>query len=263
MKTPISYYGGKQLLVKTILPLMPEHICYAEPFFGGGAVFFAKTPSKVEVINDINGYVINFYKVLKQNYNELKELLDITLHSRQEYNNAKEIYNNPNNYDDIKKAWSFWVLTQQSYGSKFNGGWGYNVGINTNSNKIKNKIDNFSLEYSDRLRLTQIECNNAIKVIKNIDRENSFFYCDPPYYNSDCGTYKGYTIDEYDLLLKTLSNIKGKFLLSSYPSDILERYKNKNKWNQIEIKKIKNMSLNCNELKYKKEILTFNYKIVK
>ena len=62
MKTPISYYGGKQTLAKTILALIPEHRLYCEPFAGGAAVFFAKTPSKVEIINDTNGELINFIK---------------------------------------------------------------------------------------------------------------------------------------------------------------------------------------------------------
>jgi DNA adenine methylase len=61
MKTPISYYGGKQSMLKHILPLIPEHKIYVEPFFGGGAVFFGKEPSKVEVINDYNSNVVVFY----------------------------------------------------------------------------------------------------------------------------------------------------------------------------------------------------------
>jgi DNA adenine methylase len=259
MKTPITYYGGKQKLTKIILPLISEHICYVEPFFGGGAIFFAKEPSKVECINDTNGFVINFYKVLKQNYNELKELLDITLHSRQQYNEAREIYYNPNDYDDVKKAWSFWVLTQESYSSKLLGGWGYSIKSKKVSTQIKNKIDNFIEDYSNRLRITQIEYNDAIKVIKNFDSKNTFFYLDPPYYNADMGHYKGYTIDNYKNLLDTITNIQGKFLLSSYPSPILEEYKNKNNWNQIEVNKYLDMSSNAKETKRKIEVLTKNY----
>jgi DNA adenine methylase len=259
MKTPITYYGGKQKLAKVILSLIPEHICYVEPFFGGGAIFFAKEPSKAECINDINGFVINFYKVLKQNYNELKKMLDITLHSRQQYNEAKNIYDNSNEYNDIQKAWAFWVLSQEAYGNGFNKGWNFERKVNTKALTIKNKIDNFIDDYSDRLRITQIECNNAIKVINNFDSEDTFFYLEPPYYNSDCGTYKGYTIDDYKTLLETIAGIKGKFLLSSYPSSLLEKYKNTNKWNQLEINKNLDMSSNLKEAKRKTEVLTKNY----
>lgn len=73
MKTPLSYYGGKQKLCSTILSLIPSHTLYAEPFVGGGAVFFGKEPSAVEVINDTNKELINFYQVVKNRYSIWKE----------------------------------------------------------------------------------------------------------------------------------------------------------------------------------------------
>ena len=69
MKTPITYYGGKQQLAQKIISLIPEHEIYCEPFIGGGAVFFRKEPSESEIINDTNGELINFYEVL-QNHNQ-------------------------------------------------------------------------------------------------------------------------------------------------------------------------------------------------
>ena len=69
IKTPISYYGGKQNLIKHILPLIPNHVQYCEPFVGGAAVFFAKKPSQIEVINDYDNRVVNFWFVLLQNLN--------------------------------------------------------------------------------------------------------------------------------------------------------------------------------------------------
>ena len=81
MKTPITYYGGKQKMLSVILPMIPEHSIYVEPFFGGGAVFWAKEPAQVEFINDINGEVANFYRVLQTDYDALKREVDQTLHS--------------------------------------------------------------------------------------------------------------------------------------------------------------------------------------
>ena len=72
LKTPISYYGGKQNMLQHILPLIPEHKIYTETFFGGGAVFFAKEKADSEIINDTNASVINFYKVCKTNFDALK-----------------------------------------------------------------------------------------------------------------------------------------------------------------------------------------------
>jgi len=81
LKTPITYWGGKQKMLDYILPLIPKHGIYTEAFFGGGAVFWAKEPAKVEFINDKNAEVINFYRVLKQDFIKLKKEIDVTLHS--------------------------------------------------------------------------------------------------------------------------------------------------------------------------------------
>ena len=81
MKTPITYWGGKQQLTRRILSMIPKHKQYNESFFGGGAVFFAKQPSEIEFINDINGEMVNFYRTLKKKFSELKDEIDCTLHS--------------------------------------------------------------------------------------------------------------------------------------------------------------------------------------
>ena len=86
MKTPISYYGGKQSMLKYILPLIPEHEIYTEAFCGGAAVLFAKVPVKSEVINDLNMDLTNFYWIAQTNYSELKFEINKTLHSRDIHN---------------------------------------------------------------------------------------------------------------------------------------------------------------------------------
>ncbi|HVA98140.1 MAG TPA: DNA adenine methylase, partial [Bacteroidia bacterium] len=88
MRPPITYYGGKQKMLKYILPLIPQHEIYCEAFMGGGAVFFAKEPSKAEIINDINGNVSNFYRVVQSDFDSLKKLINGTLHSRGTYKEA-------------------------------------------------------------------------------------------------------------------------------------------------------------------------------
>jgi site-specific DNA-adenine methylase len=83
MKSPIKWKGGKSHSVKTIVPIIPEHKCYVEPFFGGGWVFFAKEKSKVEVINDINSQLVNFYEVLRTQPKEFEERMkNVEFHNR-------------------------------------------------------------------------------------------------------------------------------------------------------------------------------------
>lgn len=263
MKTPITYYGGKQKLASIILKLIPEHKLYGEPFFGGGAIFFEKPKSPVEVINDTNKEIINFYRTVQNDFISLEKEIKITLHSRDLHRKASVIYNNPDMFSEIKRAWAFWTLASQSFASIIDNSWGYDKAKHTTSLKITNKREAFTEEYAIRLQLVQIECTDAIRIIKTRDAVDSFFYCDPPYYNSNCGHYDGYTIEDFELLLKSLSNIEGKFLLSSYPSEILSKYAKANNWQQIEIKQSVSVA-NNNSTKGQKpkiEVLTANYPI--
>jgi DNA adenine methylase len=83
---------------------MPPHVRYNEPFFGGGAIFFAKKPAEIEFINDINGEMVNFYRILKRKFGALKDEVDCTLHSEFQHNQAREIYANPLNHNDVLRA---------------------------------------------------------------------------------------------------------------------------------------------------------------
>jgi DNA adenine methylase len=264
LKTPISYYGGKQKLAKTIIGLIPKHNLYCEPFFGGGAVFFNKPASNVEVINDTNNELINFYKVVKNDFASLEKEIQSTLHSRILHRNAWVIYNNPDLFSELKRAWAIWVLATQSFSGKLNGAWGYDIAKNTTSKKINNKRESFTEVLALRLQRAQIECTDALRIIKSRDTKDAFFYCDPPYFNSDCGHYKGYTSTDFETLLKTLSSIKGKFLLSSYPSPLLNEYAKKYGWQQCKIHQtvsVANVNAKSTNQKQKIEVLTANYPI--
>jgi len=261
LKTPISYYGGKQLMLKDILLRIPEHRIYTEVFFGGGAVFWAKKPAEVEVINDLNREVINFYQQLKSNYKELNKLVQQTLHSRTLHSDAVFIYERPHLFSPVMRAWAFWVSTNQGFGCQIGSGWGYG-----NQDKITKKHVNkkaaFLPTLAQRLENTQIECNDALKIIKSRDFEDTFHYIDPPYIEVHQGHYEGYLRADFEELLKTLAHVKGKFLLSTYPTDILEEYSKKNGWYTIMIDKPLGVAkVRDGQRKRKIEVLTANYPI--
>lgn len=263
MKPPLTYYGGKQQLSKHIISLIPKHNLYCEPFFGGGAVFFAKEPSAVEIINDTNGELINFYKVIKTKFSQLEKEISLTLHSREYHQAAKIALGYPHLFDEIKRAWAVWTSANQSFGSILGGNtWRCDFKQNTSARQLRNKRENFTNEYAKRLEQTQIECRDALDVIRLTDNNDTFFYIDPPYYNSNMGHYKGYTKENFEKLLQVLSGIKGKFLLSSYPSEILDKYIKKHKWQTKEIDK--QLCLSAYKIVKKKrkiEVLTGNYEI--
>lgn len=205
LKTPITYYGGKQKLLTTILTKIPDHKLYCEPFVGGAAIFFGKQPSEIEVINDTNKELINFYRVCKEKFVDLQTMVRVTLHSRKAHQDANVIYANPHLFTDVQRAWAVWVLSAQSFSAMLDGSWGYDKSVGTTTLKIKNKRENFTEEIAARLQDVQIECADALYIIQSRDTEHTFFYCDPPYFNSDCGHYDGYTVDDFERLIKALS----------------------------------------------------------
>lgn len=259
MKPLLPYYGGKVKLVSTLLPLIPEHVTYAEPFSGGAALFFAKEPSQIEVLNDTNKELINFYRVVQQDFVSLERIIRITLHSRTMHEDANVIYKHPHLFDEIKRAWAVWVLAVQSFSSMLNGSWGYDKNNkSTTTQKIINKRESFTEEYAIRLQNVQIENADAVYVIRSRDTKDAFFYCDPPYFNSDCGHYKGYSEGDFERLLSQLSLIEGKFLLSSYPSDLLSKWAKKHRWKQKQVEQ--RISVNKGYRgKSKIEVMTWNY----
>jgi len=230
IKTPISYYGGKQTMLKHIKKLIPKHKTYTEAFAGGAAVFWSKEPSEVEVINDINGELINFYSVLQDRYEELKTEIDRTLHARQHHCLAGFIYNHPQFFSEVKRAWALWVLSKMSFASKLDGSWGYDVRKNHMAKKIKNARIQFADELRERLQMVQIESNDALKIIKSRDTEETFHFVDPPYIGSNMGHYKGYTEADFEELLKLLESVKGKFMLTMYPNPVLQGCIERNNW---------------------------------
>jgi DNA adenine methylase len=261
LKTPVSYYGGKQTLARIILGLIPPHRLYCEPFLGGAAVFFAKEPSNVEVINDTNGEIVNFFKVAKEKPAALKKEIAVTLHSRDQHRQAKVIYANPDMFDQVKRAWAVWTLANASFGHKLTGGYAYSrIGSNW-SRSLDTKRQGFFLEYADRLRKVQIECYDALKIIRSRDINDAFFYLDPPYVGADQGHYDGYTQEDFDTLLELLKGLQGKFLLSSYRNKSLTDHIKRNKWHTLELRMSNSMTHRSSVVRDKIEVLTANYPI--
>ncbi|MDR1258839.1 MAG: DNA adenine methylase [Tannerellaceae bacterium] len=253
MKTPVTYYGGKQQMLRHILPLIPEHRIYDEPFFGGGAVFWAKKPAKVEFINDKNGEVINFYRTLKRNYAELKEEIDVMLHSEFQQKEARQIYRHPEGHSEIKRAWAIYVLSHQSFYAILDSAWKCSKDRPT-ARQLQARKESFTEEYSGRLEHTSIFCRDALDVIKKTDSRDTFHYIDPPYFNADMGHYAGYTANDFEKLLILLTSPDGRFMLSSYPSGILHEYTVRAGWNTLEYELPRSAGGGR-----KVEVLTLNY----
>lgn len=260
-KTPITYYGGKLNMLKHILPRIPQHKIYTEAFFGGGAVFFAKEPVQSEIINDTNNMVVNFYEVIKTDFDWLKKRIEATCFSRATYKVADVIYRMPNLFDKKQQAWAFYVATNMGFSCQI-GSWGYDK-YGKRVKAFTNKKIVFDTTIQQRLENVQIENNDACTVIGSRDAVDAFHYVDPPYIDSNQGHYGGYTKDDYINLLITLAKVKGKFLLSSYPSDLLSLYTREFGWYTKTCTKTLSASkgISGQKRKTKIEVLTANYPI--
>lgn len=230
MRTPITYYGGKQTLLPDILPLIPKHDLYTEAFCGGAAVLFAKHPAPAEIINDLNSYLITFYRVMKLRHNDLKARIDATIHARDHHEHANHILSFPAFFDEVDIAWAIWVVSKMSYASKLDGSFGYDMS-GTMPKKVENAKRAFTDELCARLEHVTIENRDALDVIRTYDGPDAFHFVDPPYINSDCGHYEGLFGDnDMTRLLELLTTLKGKFMFTMFPYDEIAEFATVHGW---------------------------------
>lgn len=231
MRTPITYYGGKQTMLKHILPLLPQHEIFVESFAGGAAVFFAKQPSKMDVINDLNGELINFYRTIVADFDTLKSEIDRTLHSRTQHESAWFIYNHPDDFTTVQRAWAVWVLSKMGFAGQLSNSFGFDKSEGRHPRKVEFAKEAFTVELKKRLERTTIEQDDAFKVISRHDTEGTFHFIDPPYVGSDMGHYSN-MFDDADLerLQQLCERLQGKFMLTMYPNEIIRAYADRNNW---------------------------------
>ena len=146
-----------------------------------------------------------------------------------------------------------WVLSHQSFYAILGSTWKCST-ERSSASQFQERKEFFTNLYSKRLEHTSIFCREALDVIKATDYKDTFHYVDPPYFQADMGHYGGYTIEDFEKLLQLLSSIKGKFMLSSYPSEILNRYAFQNNWKMIEYELHRSAGGGR-----KVEVLTMNY----
>jgi DNA adenine methylase len=156
------------------------------------------------------------------------------------------------------------VLSSQCFGSALGNSWASDKKKRSFTKKIENKKGAFTEELTCRLQRCTLESADACYVINSRNVADAFFYCDPPYYNANMGHYDGYSLNDFKDLLDTLSQVKGKFLLSSYPSDVLTEYTTKFGWNTKTFDMYVSAAYSATTGKINKrktEVLTANYEI--
>lgn len=226
----IRRHGGKFAMYKKVVDAFPddyESMTYAEPFVGGGSVFFNKEPSKKEIINDFDDDLVRLYRTVKKSPEELNRRINGS-YTRKDFNKLKQLHPT----SDIGKVVKQYLLSFLSFlgtGSLFE----------PRSGGVR-KVERDFRPYSDRLSSVVIHNEDYKKVIHEYDSPNTFFYLDPPY--EDTGkTLTQYSDIDFDEMADILSSIKGRFLMSVNNSrrirDLFGRFNIKKATTQYKLKK--------------------------
>ncbi|HKV85773.1 MAG TPA: DNA adenine methylase [Ktedonobacterales bacterium] len=229
-----GWYGGKYSHLGWLLPLLPDAHHYCEPFAGSGAVLLNRQPAPVETFNDLDGEVVNFFRVLREQKEQLVEAIGLTPFSREEFFLALNIDVDVATLTPLERARRFFVRARQvrtglaqtaSLGRWANCKNTSRAGMGGAVSRWLGSVETLP-EIAERLLRVQIENRPALEVIALYDSETTLFYCDPPYPHESRGDAKAYgyelTDDEHRALAQSLSSVKGKAAVSGYRCDLMD-----------------------------------------
>ena len=209
-----SYIGGKKLLAKTIVPIIEKipHNIYCEPFVGMGGIFFRRTQKpKCEAINDINGELVNMFRMVERFPDYLADMLRFKICSRAEF--KRMLATPPLLLTELERAVRFLYLQKTAFGGKVRSQ-AFGVDLSRVRFSSKRVIPQIQALH-ERLSNVYIECLPYAEFIKRYNRVDTLFYLDPPYWNCENDYGKGtFCKADFDELAKLLKGIKGKFILS-------------------------------------------------
>lgn len=238
LRSPIKRHGGKHYLAKRIIAMMPPHVHYVEPFFGSGAVLFRKKPEDIsEVVNDMDGELIAFWRVLQspELFDRFQRVIEVTPFAEPLWQEAVD--STP--ADPVDRAVAFFIRYRQSRQAL---GRDFATMVKRTRRGMNDHVSawlsavNGLPEAVARLRRVLILNRPAVDVIRQNDGFETLFYLDPPYLHetrSSVGEYGAHemTADDHKKLLTLLAGIKGKFLLSGYPSAMYDEFAQRYGWN--------------------------------
>lgn len=264
---PLKWHGGKSYLAARIIEHFPPHVHYVEPFFGGGAVLFAKPDELIEghseVINDIDAELTNFWYVLKHNYlfREFCRWAIVTPFSEVEWDDASVACGGP-----VSRAVQFFIRYRQSrqgLGKCFAtlSRTRTRRGMNEQVSSWLSALDGLP-EAHERLRRVVILNRPAVDVIRSQDGPDTLYYCDPPYMHETRVTTEDYrhemTVGQHQDLLIALCAVKGKFVLSGYRCGLYDAASERYGWRRVDIE-IDNKASGAKIKAKKVESLWMNY----
>ncbi len=233
---PFPWLGSKATMLDVILPNIPEHRCYVEPFCGTAIVYLHKKPAKVNTLNDIDENIVNFFRVLqdREKTRELLRRLRYTPFAKAEYRRACLLLSSKRDLDDVTRAWAFYVaqymgMKHSYYADPYGDSFGYGIKSKKNSpfapnfaNKVRRLVEN-----AEKLKRCQILNEDGLEVMRKFDSSETFMFVDPPYLSSTVRTKRKIYANDYDdtlhqRLLDFALKAKSKIMIASYPNEMYD-----------------------------------------
>lgn len=233
VRLPFAWFGGKASHTHRLLPLIPPHLTYVEPFAGSLALLFAKRPSPVEVVNDLDAGIVNFYRVLRdpQTYPELVRLVALTPYARAELQHCGSTWFDV--ADPVERAARWFTFVRQSVAGhtsgRARGSWSFcrtdqARGMPASVSKWLSAIAGLPAVH-ERLQVVQIEHGSWLEVVQRFDGPETFFFLDPPYVHgtrSDQRYRHELSDDDHRELVAVARSLAGMALLCGHAHPIYE-----------------------------------------
>lgn len=227
MRTPIVWFGGKGNMTAKLLPLLPAHKRYCEPFGGGASLLFAKAPAELEVYNDIDEGLVGFFCVLADpsSFGRFYRRVSLLPYSRALYNDYRRTWAAQKH--PVERAVRWFVVNRQSFAGRFGSSWGSVVTASSRTMTERTSawlsaIERLPAAHA-RLQRVQIECADWRTILDRYDTSETLFYCDPPYAHASRSStryaHEMSDADHADLVARLLA-LQGMAVVSSYASPI-------------------------------------------
>lgn len=221
----LNYPGSKWNMAEEIAAMLPPHRTYLEPYFGSGAVFFTKAPSPIEIINDRDGDVVNFFRMVRDAPLELARRLELTPYAREVFDDAWA----DRGVDPMDRAVRFAIRSKMSFGYKCHTKTGFKIDLVGREAGYAvrewNNVPDAIRAVAKRLKDAYVENRPALDLIRKVNDPKACIYCDPPYLMETRGG-KQYnhemTKQDHEELLHELLRSKASVILSGYASDLYD-----------------------------------------
>ena len=241
---PLRYHGGKWRLAPWIIRHFPPHAHYVEPFGGGGSVLLRKAPSQLETYNDADGEVVTFFRVLRERPEALARAIALTPWARAEYEATFDPLPPDCPDPDLERARRFYLRSWMSMGggatARWRTGWRYHVRPQTPTTTERWRRLDHLFAVAERLRLVQIEQDDALEVIRRYDAPETLYYLDPPYVHSQRSKWRGAAYrhemsdDDHRRLAELVHGLRGLVVISGYPSPLYQALYERYGWIRVE-----------------------------